>query len=885
MKMEDGVVSADVQDAAVDGAPCLNGTVKTEEETVRVSPNSKLQNHCDSRDDSDARTSDGEDITPMSPQVDSEKEDTPLISFDVNCVDVNANVDCSEAEQIPLDAENVDNHLVSDAVEMVPCGQGHCEMVMSSLCENISDVSSAHSDCEDIVLWQLDAVPEDCACSPSPSSPREILTEKETSCACDNAKLIALQEKIQQQNCIIERLQLENMQHCVPSVDDQANGETGPDVYELQMAALENAITQLQKETDLYRVKLADQEKIYKSRIQQMEHDANLKFEKVLKQLESALKDKDAMIMKFAQSEKEVLDLAKVRDQLDRKLKSSMREKDGLLTKLKSISSEKSRMHSSLEAKMSELRAAQKENERMKEDVSSRDIKIKWAQNKYKSEFDAHNETRQKVEKLTHKLSEAEEEINKIRSDCQNVILDYQQSEEFKTNNLDAVSGTEPKQQEKYDTEEVSNAFNMIKQELETLKKKHKLSLDENNILAMKVQCLEKERLEYEQNLSKLKENVGILKQECVDLQGKLGEMGNVQSQIEREREKLTVSKTEVERLRQVNIDLQADMDCCHRKEGELLEFAEKLTSKNVFLQSEFSALEANYQSLQLENSSIKKLCEELEMQNTAMVSRLEEETQLRSQETQLLARKLAEKAKYAESINSKLEEERNENAVLRRKMTSSVKELTRELQQTRKKLDLCDVRNGGSDAKSLGSRTSSNCSLDTIMPSTSVALPSLSNTKQDTTEELQHLEPDRHTLIDRIVKLQKSHARKNEKIEFLEEHVSQLQTEVKKKNRLIQNYIMREEAGALSTESMERNKIELSKRGGVMASLYGSRFTDGTMTLELSMEINQKLQAVVEDILLKNITLKENINTLGEEIARLAQDNSTLRYEVRLKT
>ncbi len=41
------------------------------------------------------------------------------------------------------------------------------------------------------------------------------------------------------------------------------------------------------------------------------------------------------------------------------------------------------------------------------------------------------------------------------------------------------------------------------------------------------------------------------------------------------------------------------------------------------------------------------------------------------------------------------------------------------------------------------------------------------------------------------------------------------------------------------------------------MASLYSSKQSDSGITLELSLEINQKLQAVLEDTLLKNITLK----------------------------
>ena len=62
-----------------------------------------------------------------------------------------------------------------------------------------------------------------------------------------------------------------------------------------------------------------------------------------------------------------------------------------------------------------------------------------------------------------------------------------------------------------------------------------------------------------------------------------------------------------------------------------------------------------------------------------------------------------------------------------------------------------------------------------------------------------------------------------------------------------------------------------MSESGGIMASLYSSKPSDSGMTLELSLEINQKLQAVLEDTLLKNITLKENINTLGNEIAKIS--------------
>lgn len=46
--------------------------------------------------------------------------------------------------------------------------------------------------------------------------------------------------------------------------------------------------------------------------------------------------------------------------------------------------------------------------------------------------------------------------------------------------------------------------------------------------------------------------------------------------------------------------------------------------------------------------------------------------------------------------------------------------------------------------------------------------------------------EVDKAMLIDRIVRLQKAHARKNEKIEFMEDHIKQLVEEMRKKTKYV---------------------------------------------------------------------------------------------------
>ena len=67
--------------------------------------------------------------------------------------------------------------------------------------------------------------------------------------------------------------------------------------------------------------------------------------------------------------------------------------------------------------------------------------------------------------------------------------------------------------------------------------------------------------------------------------------------------------------------------------------------------------------------------------------------------------------------------------------------------------------------------------------------------------------------MVEKIVKLQRLIAKRQEKCEFLEEHIATLLEEIKKKNRLIQHYICTTEAGALSTGNMDANKVQHKKR------------------------------------------------------------------------
>ena len=64
--------------------------------------------------------------------------------------------------------------------------------------------------------------------------------------------------------------------------------------------------------------------------------------------------------------------------------------------------------------------------DQLKEEISSQAIKVKWAQNKLKTELDAHKETKVKLTKTEQKLKEAKEETEQIRRNCQEMIKTYQ---------------------------------------------------------------------------------------------------------------------------------------------------------------------------------------------------------------------------------------------------------------------------------------------------------------------------------------------------------------------------------------------------------------------------------------------------------------------------
>uniref|UniRef100_A0A669CMJ5 Coiled-coil domain containing 186 n=1 Tax=Oreochromis niloticus TaxID=8128 RepID=A0A669CMJ5_ORENI len=622
---------------------------------------------------------------------------------------------------------------------------------------------------------------------------------------------------------------------------------------------LEAKVNELLKELKESRDKLVHQDQSAKAALQQMQKETGYRIEQVNKKCDEARQEKEAMVMKYVRGEKEALDLRRDKESLEKKLREATKEVDRQALRGNQLAQEKGRLQQLYEAKEGEVGRLTREVDKLKEEINSHLIKVKWAQNKLKSEADTHKETKDKLRETTSKLAQAKEETEQIRKNCQDMIRTYQESEELRSNELDAKLRETKGELEKHKQEQTDQLeLHRVKaKELEDLKRSYKEAMDELDTLRTKLKCLEDERPRWEDELTKYREIINRQKAEIGRQREKLEEVTALQEQHQRDEQEIKSLRDEVDGLTNQMADLHRDVQGSREREAELLGFTEKLSSKNAQLQSESNALQSQLDQL---TNNFTELQGKLEETNRLLEDKqLKQEEALRQQEVQSLQEERAGLQTEVAQLKTRVEELRDELVTQKRKQAANIKDLTKQLTQARKRLE--QVENGGCerDASSMGSRSSSSGSLNARHGGSSGVEERSPESQSGPSVVVVDSFPevDKAVLVERIVRLQKALARKQEKIEFMEDHIKQLVEEIRKKTKIIQSYVLREETGALSSEASDINKAHLSRRGGIMASLYTSHPADSGLTLDLSLEINRKLQAVLEDTLLKNITLK----------------------------
>ncbi|KMQ86585.1 hypothetical protein RF55_14390 [Lasius niger] len=519
------------------------------------------------------------------------------------------------------------------------------------------------------------------------------LLEDYTSLKCKNAKLLERIEHLEKSNQL-------NKLFC----ETQTNTDTkeNTDTFTLQIENLEKTINKLTADLN-----------------------TSLDMQEALKKECIAInKEKENMVMKYVTSEKQSIDSQRATDCAERKVKELLKDQELLQNKLRQTQGERARICNIMDGKCREIADLQKEIEKLKEDTKFKEIKLKWTQNKLKTEMDSQKETQQKLDKALMKINDMKEECEQIRRETQESFRKFQQSEENKAVTLDQQLKEHQARLilERHVTEDKETLRLQLQKELEILKSRQQNLIEENNRLSLKVQESEKARLNNENNLSDLKIVANQRQEQITELLNKVSQLEALKLQLQHKEECIVSAEAQILQLRSTNEELRFDMQACRQKEADMLDFTQKLTDKNVRLQSEFITIQTKASYLESEHGPLHDCINELTNKIKVLEEDLMQERKKRREECEILAKHVAEQTQRAQNFAQKLEDSQGENAVLKRKHQISIKEMTRELQQCRRKLEMFEAASP-SNSLDIASRAGSNTSLTGLTDSQYLSL------------------------------------------------------------------------------------------------------------------------------------------------------------------
>merc|ERR1719481_1453316 len=110
------------------------------------------------------------------------------------------------------------------------------------------------------------------------------------------------------------------------------------------------------------------------------------------KAFDLANKDKESMVIKYAMGEKDIMIAKRGKDDLEKKLREALKDKEGLQYKIKTLSSERTRLQGICDTRAQETIAARKEGDKWKEEVKVIESKMNLMSSRLKAEVDAHRE-------------------------------------------------------------------------------------------------------------------------------------------------------------------------------------------------------------------------------------------------------------------------------------------------------------------------------------------------------------------------------------------------------------------------------------------------------------------------------------------------------------
>ncbi|XP_045505730.1 coiled-coil domain-containing protein 186 isoform X3 [Colias croceus] len=557
------------------------------------------------------------------------------------------------------------------------------------------------------------------------------------------------------------------------------DNDINKNVLKLQIESLERVLAEQRRDNASLREKVNRQMEEIQVKDQAFK-ELEVKIDMMSKRTEQAQREKDAAVMRYASLECTVIEARKTAENALKSERSAIAEKELLVNKLKTAREEKQRICQLYDDKCHDLANSEKEVSKVREDLKELEGRLKWTQSKLRAEMDAYKESAERAEKLSQQVTELETAKETACINASDSARAKQLESELKESQAALILRTHEK-------EDFERRLNSTLQQLETCKRERD---EASSALAHTQAELERVR----QHASSLEEEAA----ELAALRAQAALADTLSSQLQRETELRSQAEDALNAER-------ARGETCAKREAAALEHAARLTATHVAERARAAQCENTAQALAADNASLREKVAGLVLEVTKLEEALREETEKRNKETRVLARKVAELTEEAAEANKKWEWEKGEVGVLKKKHASAIKELNRELQRALKRVEQLEAKmpqNGDSTSIRTGSVTSL---------SSGESAPHeerLTNGHTDNLPDIQTREPDRQTLIERIVQLQRAAARRAERCEFLEEHSRQLTHELRGKARLLRHLLASLPAGAVASQNSDRNKV-----------------------------------------------------------------------------
>ncbi|EYC06279.1 hypothetical protein Y032_0077g1119 [Ancylostoma ceylanicum] len=609
------------------------------------------------------------------------------------------------------------------------------------------------------------------------SSPRNGTIKEEST------QLQSLYDKYSIQQKEIERLEEQNVEYrekLLKTIRERdLNDEllrNVRDTHKKEASELEKRIRDYEIQLKAVQDRASAQEAHYNVTMKDLSLKYNTSVSQLTKKADLAEKEKNDAVIKYATREAEMM-----------RMRAEVQKKEQELQECKKAKEELEQCQSQenveqLEKANNSLRV---EIEHIKHEKFDLENKLKMAEKRAEACTTSVTELKQQCDVLRKQLIQVKEEKAQVQEEHRQLSLKTQVQESRR----------------QHESQELSKSQQDLEQRLAEANSHIARMGEANREVNARLEEVTRENLDLLTKLQDLEDKLSLEEEAHAAASIEVSRLQGIENQVlscKKAAERAKAAQEQAEKEREV---AEQEAEECRQQAERMLTITEQLTQRNSQLASDVSAdreknCRLEQQLVETEGSLQRALLKLAEREKD-----LEEATGSGQSEIESLKTELNEKIVKVKELTQRLQEERTDHAALKKKYMASVKELKHELSSLRKQVDantgnapLAPPPSGESvPSTSSRSRASSLNSLDRVTnvsrdeesSQAGNAVPSESNAIQQ-------------VMIDKIIVLQKKLARRNDKIEFLEEHVRHCLEELQKKTKIIQHYALREEASLL---------------------------------------------------------------------------------------